>query len=145
MEESTRFWAKVDKRDDGCWEWQASLAGGGYGSFVVQNRRRVPAHRYAYEALRGQIPAGLQIDHLCRNRKCVNPAHMEPVTQQENIRRGESGKHWAAKTQCPAGHAYEGHNILQTKNARGGAVRKCRMCTYARTEACRKARKARSA
>ncbi len=133
MDEGTRFWAKVDKRGpEGCWDWTASTAGGGYGSFAVGGRRKTPAHRYAYEAAHGPIPEGLHLDHLCRNRRCVNPAHLEPVTQQENIRRGEGGKYWAAKTHCPAGHPYAGANLLMSTNERGGPVRRCRTCHYAR-------------
>lgn len=94
-----RFWPKVDK--DGplprwapflgpCWIWTGSRSGGGYGRFVVDTTRResTGAHRFSYELLVGPIPEGLQIDHLCRVRACCNPAHLEPVTTAENVRRG---------------------------------------------------------
>lgn len=83
-----RFWAKVDRRSDAeCWLWLAATAGAGYGQFGA-NGKSVRAHRYAYEALVGPIPDGLEIDHLCNIRLCVNPGHMEPVTHAENVRRG---------------------------------------------------------
>jgi hypothetical protein len=74
----------------GCWVWQLAVNGRGYGQARVEGRRdrQFPAHRVMYERHRGPIPAGLVIDHLCRNRRCVNPAHLEPVTGIENIRRG---------------------------------------------------------
>jgi hypothetical protein len=84
--EADRFWEKVDKSGE-CWLWQAGKCAG-YGRFFVPGSRPVPAHRWAYEALVGPIPDGLVIDHLCRNPACVNPAHMEPVTIVENVRRG---------------------------------------------------------
>ena len=73
-----RFWAKVNKTD-GCWEWSGAINTGGYGSFW-NGIREVKAHRFAYELLCEQIRDGLTLDHLCRNRSCVNPAHLEPVT-----------------------------------------------------------------
>lgn len=89
-----RFWMKVD-RTDTCWLWTASKTRNGYGMFGVSIDGKVttsPAHRWAYEMLVGPIPTGLQIDHLCRVRHCVNPAHLEPVTGTQNIRRG-----WVAR------------------------------------------------
>jgi hypothetical protein len=89
------------------------------------------AHRVAYEALIGPIPDGLQLDHLCRNRACVNPLHTEPVTQIENIRRGEagvpSGSQQRAKTHCPQGHPYSQGNTYIRKNGH----RMCRTCNAA--------------
>lgn len=85
-----RFFLKVAMPEDpdGCWNWTAADDGNGYGLFGV-NSRHVRAHRYAYELIRGDIPPGLVLDHLCRNPSCVNPWHLEPVPQVENIRRGE--------------------------------------------------------
>ena len=95
-----RFWEKVNKSaPNGCWEWTAGLFATGYGGFQYGGRP-VAAHRWAYEALVGPIPEGLELDHLCRNRKCVNPAHMEPVTHKENTLRGEGPTAQNAKKQA---------------------------------------------
>jgi hypothetical protein len=98
-----RFWAKVQK-GDGCWFWTGAVSGGdGYGRFNIGGTKL--AHRIAYEALVGPIPVGLTIDHLCRVRVCVNPAHMEPVTLAENLRRQVSFN--GGKERCPQGHEYD--------------------------------------
>lgn len=81
-----RFWPRVRKVDGACWEWIGARIAAGYGVFW-NGRLNTYAHRFAYELLVGPIPAGLTIDHLCRNTSCVNPAHMEPVTRAENNRR----------------------------------------------------------
>lgn len=122
------FWAKVDRRGgpDCCWPWDGYRMDCGYGQ-ARHGDKVTCAHRLAYEMLVGPIPKGLVIDHLCRVRECVNPAHMEPVTNAENIRRGEGGAHWAAKTHCPQGHPYEGDNLYIDR--RGS--RNCRTCSAA--------------
>ena len=120
---SDRFLAKIVAYPHGCHIWQAYTDTDGYGRFKV-NGRMVNSHRFAYELFVGPIPAGLQIDHLCRARNCVNPAHMEPVTTQENTLRGDSGKHHAVKTHCPQGHPYAGENLYVRPDGR----RKCRAC-----------------
>lgn len=125
-----RFEAKVSPEpNSGCHIWTAQLLGG-YGQFWF-NGRMMPAHRYAYEATVGPIPEGLQIDHLCRVRCCVNPAHLEPVTQLENIRRGTVGavnraRH-LAKTHCKRGHPLEGSNLYPQPSG----SRQCRICHIA--------------
>lgn len=116
-----RFWPKVDKRGpNGCWLWTGRLFSNGYGCFMLKGRSLL-AHRVAFE-WQGDIPEGLHLDHLCRVRACVNPAHLEPVTIQENNRRAS-----AAKTHCPYGHPY---NESNTYVWRGG--RYCRTCRHAR-------------
>ena len=138
-----RFWAKVDKADpNACWLWTGNLNGDGYGRLWVDGRM-VSAHVFAYATFVGPIPEGLEIDHVrakgCRHRHCVNyEEHLEAVTQQENIRRGEAGdQHNAAKTHCPAGHAYDEANTYLYRG-----WRRCRACNRARDQAYRLRKKA---
>lgn len=92
---ASRFWLRVHKTDD-CWLWTSTLRRG-YGRFWIAPGRFVPAHRFAYELLVGPIPEGLELDHLCRNPACVNPAHLDPVTHRENVRRGKRGATWRVR------------------------------------------------
>lgn len=120
---AARFWAKVDKTDT-CWLWRAAAKSEGYGSFRV-GQRATPAHRWAYEQARGPIPPGLDLDHLCRVPRCVNPDHLEPVTRQINILRGQGfAARNAVVTHCPRGHAYDEANTY----IRPKGNRMCRAC-----------------
>lgn len=128
-----RFWAKVDRSGGlfACWEWTASIRHSGYGCLGVDGKT-VYAHRWAWEAANGPIPPGLDIDHLCRNRACVNPTHLEPVTRQENIRRGVGYSALnARRTHCPSGHPYSAANTL-LERTRSGLARRCRTCGIGR-------------
>ncbi len=117
-----RFWAKVNKTD-GCWLWTGSLTNKGYGSFSYKGHT-VQSHRYAHELLVGLVPEGLEVDHLCRNRACMNPAHLEAVTHRVNLLRGNSfSARYARVTHCPQGHLY---NEANTRLSHGRRL--CRTC-----------------
>jgi len=120
-----RFWQKVEIQDNGCWEWMGNINWKGYGGLRF-NGRWVKAHRFAYELLVGPIPEDLQIDYLCRNRRCVNPAHMELVTTQENTRRGIHRN--SVKTHCSHGHPFDLFNTYFQRNKEGVICRVCRAC-----------------
>ena len=124
-----RFWSHVQKPDDavGCWMWTGSTSNGGYGAFFPAEDEAVGAHRFAYELVKGPIPEGRQLDHLCRNRLCVNPDHVEPVTQHENLLRGEgfAGINSRA-THCPKGHPYSGENLYVRPDRPGRGCKECK-------------------
>jgi HNH endonuclease len=107
---------------DGCWDWIASTSKG-YGQLNVGG---VPkkAHIVVWELLNGPVPDGMELDHLCRRPICTRPGHMEPVTHQENCRRGHRWKDWAPNISCPHGHALEGANLYVNPLGR----RICRAC-----------------
>lgn len=130
-----RFWSKVKKGDPAeCWEWTGAKTADGYGLFKADAQKSMMGpHRWSYERYVGPIPTGLQLDHLCRNRACVNPSHLEPVTPGENVRRGDAGMNMRRKTHCPQGHPYAGDNLLLDLQGK----RHCRLC---RREAVRRYR-----
>jgi HNH endonuclease len=121
-----RLMEKVEVRPAGyatpCWMWIGAMdAHDGYARIWVSSlRRAAQAHRVSYEVHVGPIPGGLELDHLCRNRSCVNPGHLEPVTGKVNAERGER----ANRSHCPHGHAYDEANTYRRPN--GG--RGCRAC-----------------
>lgn len=131
-----RFEARIHRNDEtGCWEWMGTITNvaergcGGYGiistgSYRRGTRRQTTAHRMLYETLYGPLQEGLELDHLCRVRHCVNPAHLEPVSHSENVRRGTGAAFFRNKTHCPRGHAYTTENTYI--NPRGHRI--CRTC-----------------
>lgn len=114
-----RFWAKVNKgSSDNCWLWTACVDKDGYG-FFWNGAKQGFAHRYAYEWFVGPIPKGLQIDHLCRVRNCVNPDHLETVTNRENTLRGYAPTAInARKTHCIRNHEFTPENTLRVPRGR---------------------------
>ena len=114
-----------------CWLFNGALTTNGYGQlWDVSVRRARPAHRISYELLVGEIPAGFDLDHLCRVRHCVNPSHLEVCTRKENTRRGIGPSAVnAAKTHCSRGHEFTVLNTVWEKCHRGTIlVRRCREC-----------------
>lgn len=112
--------------NSGCWLWLLVTDRNGYGRLYVGNDRRITAQRASYMAFKGNIPSGYQIDHLCRVRSCVNPAHLEAVTPQVNVLRGVSPMARQAKqTHCARGHALEGDNLYSWD---GDGHRHCKIC-----------------
>lgn len=105
-----------------CWLWEGAISAG-YGNFGISGTS-VIAHRWAYEHLVGPIPEGLVLDHLCRVRNCVNPDHLEPVTNEENIRRGYSiSRMYRERSSCHNGHDYvEGSYYVSSKGFRTCAI-----------------------
>ena len=123
-----RFWGKVDRRDeDGCWLWTGYRHPQGYGKFRLDGRPH-NAHRVAYELSVGPVQEGLELDHLCRNRACVRPDHLEPVTHRENMQRSA-----AQRTHCPQGHPWSEANTYT-----GRGYRECRACNREKMRAARK-------
>ena len=126
-----RYWALIDVRPSGCWEWMGTKIekgkSRGYGYFYIGGRN-VRVVRWAYEYMIGPIPEGLELDHTCRNRPCVNPWHMEPITHADNCRRGS-----AKKAFCIKGHALK-HPNLYVKVSHGCRGFECRECALARSK-----------
>ena len=130
-----RFWEKIRLGDpDACWNWLVAVDQHGYGKIRIGGRRAtggrdVKAHQFSYEIKYGPVPEGLEIDHLCRNPRCVNPVHLEAVTHGENMRRGMSisGRNFR-KTHCSRGHAFDEGNTQIKIDNRGRTHRSCKTC-----------------
>ena len=141
------FWAKVNKNGPvmkaelgPCWQYLGKPTTLGYCKLRRRPKRSVMAHRYSYELLVGPIPEGLTLDHACKNRGCVNPAHLEPVPLVVNIMRGDSPHaNNARKTHCPKGHPYDVNWPNIAKNGR--SHRGCRICNIERARQWRNNRK----
>lgn len=136
MKEKERFMNLVIPiPESGCWIWAGAINWKGYGRFWLSGKLK-SAHRISYEWFIGEIPKGLQIDHLCRVRCCVNPNHLEPVTPQINSSRGNVGAYWANKTHCPHGHLYSKDNTYRNNGKR--FCRTCRKISYQNKKAAKK-------
>ena len=139
LSNNQNFWDKVDIGPNAtwCWLWRGYIARDGYGSAARGARKNVRAHRAIYEEMVGAIPKGLQLDHKCRNRSCVNPFHLEPVSCRENVLRGEGvAAINARKMHCKRGHEFVGANTYIAPNGQ----RVCKECkrlwnkTYVRSK-----------
>lgn len=118
-----RLWGKLAEDENGCWVWQGKLRSHGYATVGYQGRTWY-AHRLAYTLMVADIPSGLQIDHLCRNRACCNPWHLDPVTPEVNKARGDSPAARAARQT----HCVHGHEFTEENTIRYGRKRRCRTC-----------------
>ncbi|MFI8300031.1 HNH endonuclease signature motif containing protein [Streptomyces nigra] len=133
-----RFWPKVDKASaNGCWNWTGAIGPNGYGYFGAPKGTSRLAHRFAYESVNGPVPNGLQLDHLCRNRRCVNPTHLEAVTQRVNTLRSDG----PTALNSRATHCKKGHEFTPENTAVYRGKRECRTCKRTRLRAAYQSRK----
>jgi hypothetical protein len=132
VDPASRFVQKIEISDEGCWNWQAGLSHNGYGKFTV-NGSDVRAHRWSYSNFVGPIADGMTVDHLCNNRRCVNPDHLQTLTQTENVLAEHSestARKNSLKTECPKGHPYTDENTYRYKNGRT-----CKTCATSKVAA----------
>jgi len=133
-----RFDTKIERTPDGCWEWRGARSTDGYGIFTYLTCS-VRAHRLSYVMHRGPFEPTLVIDHLCRNRMCVNPDHLETVTDVENVMRGESFSALrSVSATCPNGHVYQAEAHIDKRGRRFCTV--CRAATLVREGALKRSR-----
>jgi hypothetical protein len=130
-----------------CWLWTGAKWNRGYGYFYVlcmkradgsRLTQRMGAHKVMWEHVNGPVPKGLELDHLCREPRCVNPKHLEAVTHAENVKRGEAGLHNPVKTHCSNGHVYDEVGFYIIKSDPRGQYRRCKRCHADKAKARRK-------
>lgn len=133
-----RLSAAITTNDQGCWLWTKSRTEDGYGQISVK-RMMIRCHQVAYHLYVGPVPAGLQLDHLCRNRACCNPWHLEPVTPGINSRRGLRSRWKSTITRCPQDHPYDEINTYVHPVTGHRTCRRCRADRQRRYDAARNA------
>lgn len=132
---ATLFDRCLPEPNSGCWLWERGLNSAGYGMHAQRRVMRL-AHKLAYEAINGAVPQGLELDHLCRVRCCINPDHLEAVSRRTNTLRGETRPaENVLKDRCPKGHPYAGGNLYTRANGH----RVCRACAAERAREKRRA------
>jgi len=134
-----RFGEKATFQENGCWKWTAYINPDGYGIFCPEHGRLVFAHQFAYKSFRAPIPDGLELDHLCRNRSCVNPWHLELTTHLVNVQRGKAGLQQRTRTHCSKGHPFDSNNTYFYND---GQKRGCLICRRQRSKEHRLRRRA---
>lgn len=127
-----RIFERIKIIDNGCWEWQGARSSTGYGNMTHQGKQLQP-HRVAYELEKGFIPRGMHVDHVCQNRRCINPDHLEAVTPAENTRRGGMiqallQRH-ESRTHCDKGHPLTPDNIAYREGPK-----RCLICVKEATK-----------
>jgi len=135
-----KIWANISRSDNGCWEWTGPLTPYGYAGPISVGGRPCRVHRLTYSWFKGDIPDGYVVDHLCENKRCVNPDHLEAVTPGENSRRANTGRR---KTHCSRGHAYTPENRKIYVSSTGKPVEVCLPCIPIRNRETRQNVKAR--
>lgn len=124
----------------GCWLWTGQKNIYGYGTVATGRKFHGMAHAIAWKLFKGEIPAGCEIDHLCKNHGCVNPDHLDPVSHAVNVERGDGGWHNRVKTHCPRGHPYNGANLYVIPST---GSRLCAECQREHKRAYKESRRAR--